>query len=105
MMRWTRGALSVGLSIFNAAEACAAIAVVERLLAAAQPKPAMKDGKMGVTSPGDIGIIAPYAAQVRVLHAALLSAPRRVASHEPDLRANQPILPNKTLRHVLCADF
>jgi hypothetical protein len=27
----------------------------------------MRDGRVSVTSPGDIGVIAPYAAQVRVL--------------------------------------
>jgi hypothetical protein len=30
-------------------------------------KPVMRDGRVSVTSPGDIGVIAPYAAQVRVL--------------------------------------
>ena len=57
-----------GLSIYNAEEARVAVAVVERLLACATAKPTIsRDGTMGVTGPGDVGVIAPYAAQVRVL--------------------------------------
>lgn len=71
-----------GLSIFNAAEARAAIAVVERLLAAA-PQPvgssggASVGGRVSVGSAGEIGVIAPYAAQVRVLQELWAESQRR----------------------------
>ena len=55
-----------GLSVLNEAEARAAVAVVETLLSAS-PKDTLVDGMLSVRSPGDIGVIAPYAAQVRRL--------------------------------------
>ena len=72
-----------GLSVFNELEARAAVAAVERLLAAAPnprdgtnsdgkkmkiggvPDPIVVGGRASVRCPGDVGVIAPYAAQVR----------------------------------------
>ena len=75
-----------GLSVFNEREARAAVAAVERLLAAApnprdrhqtrtdirrekrtacRMKPIVVGGRASVRCPGDVGVIAPYAAQVR----------------------------------------
>lgn len=69
-----------GLSVLNEREARAAVAAVERLLAAApnqsdaktvatrvpKPmKPIVVGGRASVRCPGDVGVIAPYAAQVR----------------------------------------
>ena len=79
-----------GLSVLNEREARAAVAAVERLLAAApnrhqtdirrEPtsdantvatrvpkpmKPIVVGGRASVRCPGDVGVIAPYAAQVR----------------------------------------
>ena len=63
-----------GLSILNEAEARAAVAVVETLLAAS-PRDTLVDGMLSVRSPGDIGVIAPYAAQVRRLRELWASSP------------------------------
>ena len=73
-----------GVSIYNAQEARAAVAVVEALLAAAprshglRPAPAAAAGGMlSVAGPGEIGVIAPYAAQVRVLQELWAESQRR----------------------------
>ena len=63
-----------GLSVLNEAEARAAVAVVETLLAAS-PRDTLVDGMLSVRSPGDIGVIAPYAAQVRRLRELWSSSP------------------------------
>ena len=63
-----------GLSVLNETEARAAVAVVEILLAAS-PRDTLVDGMLSVRSPGDIGVIAPYAAQVRRLRELWASSP------------------------------
>ena len=68
-----------GLSILNEAEARAAVAVVETLLAAS-PRDTLVDGMLSVRSPGDIGVIAPYAAQVRRLRELWASSPAYINS-------------------------
>ena len=68
-----------GLSILNEAEARAAVAVVEILLAAS-PRDTLVDGMLSVRSPGDIGVIAPYAAQVRRLRELWASSPAYINS-------------------------
>lgn len=68
-----------GLSVLNEAEARAAVAVVETLLAAS-PRDTLVDGMLSVRSPGDIGVIAPYAAQVRRLRELWASSPAYINS-------------------------
>lgn len=68
-----------GLSILNEAEARAAVAVVETLLAAS-PRDTLVDGMLSVRSLGDIGVIAPYAAQVRRLRELWASSPAYINS-------------------------
>jgi regulator of nonsense transcripts 1 len=82
-----------GLSVLNEAEARAAVAVVETLLAAS-PRDTLVDGMLSVRSPGDIGVIAPYAAQVRRLRELWASSPAFVTNAslpgggvEPDAEA------------------
>ena len=71
-----------GLSVLNEAEARAAVAVVETLLAAS-PRDTLVDGMLSVRSPGDIGVIAPYAAQVRRLRELWASSPAFVDASLP----------------------